>query len=191
MIDVLKDLNEKQKKSVMHYTGPLLVIAGPGMGKTTVITHRIAYLIRKYEVNPDNILAITFTNKASQVMRDRLSNEKLIDEHDSSQVKVFTFHAFCQSVLREHAPKIGLSKNFMVCNDDMQEEILTECLHELNLINLNTVSRRLQWLSQDIMVDYKNKLTLDLKSVRFSAYEIFIRFTQTRLRFSSNRREQG
>ena len=150
MIDVLKDLNEKQKKSVMHYTGPLLVIAGPGMGKTTVITHRIAYLIRKYEVNPDNILAITFTNKASQVMRDRLSNEKLIDEHDSSQVKVFTFHAFCQSVLREHAPKIGLSKNFMVCNDDMQEEILTECLHELNLINLNTVSRRLQWLSQDI-----------------------------------------
>ena len=150
MIDILQDLNEKQKEAVMHHTGPLLVRAGPGTGKTTVITRRIAHLIRKYKVYPNNILAITFTNKASQVMSDRLSNEELLEEHDSSQVKVFTFHAFCQSVLREHAPNIGLSKYFIVCNDEIQEEILTECLHELNLINLNTVSHRLQWLSQDI-----------------------------------------
>ena len=150
MIDILQDLNQKQKESVMHHTGPLCVRAGPGTGKTTVITRRIAYLIREYRVNPQNILAITFTDKASQVMRDRLSDEELIEEYKSTQVKVFTFHAFCQRVLREHAPKIGLDKNFMVCNDEIREEILTECLHELKLINLNTVSGRLQWLRQDI-----------------------------------------
>lgn len=150
MMDIPQDLNEKQKESVKHHTGPLLVRAGPGTGKTKVITHRIAHLISKHKVNPENVLAITFTDKASQVMKDRLSDEKLIEEHKSTQVKVFTFHAFCRSVLREHGPKIGLNKNFMVCNDEIQEEILTECLHELKLINLNTVSRRLQWLSQDI-----------------------------------------
>ena len=150
MIDVLQDLNQKQKESVTHHTGSLLVKAGPGTGKTTVITRRIAYLIREHSVNPQNILAITFTDKASQVMRDRLSDEGLIEEYKSTQVKVFTFHAFCQTVLREHAQKIGLDKNFMVCNDEIREEILTECLHELKLINLNTVSRRLQWLSHDI-----------------------------------------
>ena len=150
MIDILQDLNEKQKESVMHHTGPLLVRAGPGTGKTKVITHRIAHLISEHQVNPENILAITFTDKASQVMKDRLSDEELIEEYNSIQVKVFTFHAFCQSVLREHAPKIGLSKNFMVCNDEIQEEILTECLHELKLINLNNIFKRLQWLSQDI-----------------------------------------
>ena len=150
MINVLQDLNDKQIEAVKYHTGPLLVTAGPGTGKTTVITRRIAYLIRQYGVNPENILAITFTDNASQVMRDRLSNEKLIEEHKISEVKIFTFHSFCLNVLREHALKIGLSKNFMVCNDEIREEILTECLHELNLINLNTVSQRVQWLSQDI-----------------------------------------
>ena len=150
MIDILQGLNQKQKESVMHHTGPLFVRAGPGAGKTTVITRRIAYLIRECKVNPKNILAITFTDKASQVMRDRLSDEGLIEEYRSTQVKVFTFHAFCRRVLREHAPRIGLDKNFMVCNDEIREEILTESLHALKLINLNTVSGRLQWLSQDI-----------------------------------------
>ena len=150
MIDVLQNINDKQIEAVTHHTGPLLVRAGPGTGKTTVITHRIANLIRKYDVNPENILAITFTDNASQVMRDRLSDEELIEEHKISQVKIFTFHSFCLNVLRKHADKIGLSKYFMVCNEDIREEILTECLYEFNLINLNTVSRRLQWLSQDI-----------------------------------------
>ena len=150
MINVLQGLNEKQKKAVIHRSGALFVSAGPGTGKTKVITHRIAHLIREYRINPNNILAITFTNKATQVMRDRLCNEELIEEQASSQVKVFTFHAFCQSVLREHASKIELNKNFMVCDEEIQREILIECLHELNLNNINTVENRIKWLSQDI-----------------------------------------
>ena len=150
MVNIFQDLNEKQKESVMHHTGPLLVRAGPGTGKTTVITRRIAYLIREYKVNPKSILALTFTDKASRVMQDRLSSEELIGEHASSQVTVSTFHSFCRGVLREHGSNIGLSKNFMVCNDEIQAEILIECLQELNLVKLNTVSKRLGWLRQDI-----------------------------------------
>ena len=150
MVNIFQDLNEKQKESVMHHAGPLLVRAGPGTGKTTVITRRIAYLIREYQVNPESILALTFTDKASRVMQDRLSSEELIEEHASSQVEVSTFHSFCRGVLQEHGSNIGLSKNFMVCNDEIQAEILIECLQELNLVKLNTVSTRLKWLRQDI-----------------------------------------
>ena len=196
MIDVLQDLNEKQKESVMHHTGPLLARAGPGTGKTTVITRRIAHLIREHKVYPENILAITFTNKASQVMSDRLSNEELIEEHDSSRVKVFTFHAFCQSVLREHAPKIGLSKNFTVCNDEIQEEILTECLHELNLINLYTVSRRLQlkhkreYSHEQIVILYRRHELADDLAVKL--LEAGIRFQRVQPTNSfQNRNRQG
>lgn len=130
-MNILHDLNEKQIQAVIHKDGPMLVIAGPGTGKTKVITHRIAYLIRQHGIKPESILAITFTNKAAQEMRDRVNNE--IGEPHGSNIKVSTFHAFCVKVLREHAHHIGLSENFAIFDQEIQDEVLLEVVNELNL----------------------------------------------------------
>ena len=129
-MNILHDLNEKQIEAVTHKDGPLLVIAGPGTGKTKVITHRIAYLIDEHEVKPESILAITFTNKAAQEMRDRVNSE--IDIQRGDKVKIFTFHAFCHRILREHASKIGLDEDFRVLSHEDQEDILIEVVENLN-----------------------------------------------------------
>ena len=130
-MNTLHGLNEKQIAAVTHKDGPLLVIAGPGTGKTKVITHRIAHLIREHNIRPENILAITFTNKAAEEMQQRINSE--IGEPHGSSVKACTFHAFCVRVLRKHALKIGLSENFTIFDQELQDEILTESVRELNL----------------------------------------------------------
>ena len=130
-MDILHGLNEKQTEAIIHKDGPLLVIAGPGTGKTKVITHRIAYLIREHRIKPYKILAITFTNKAAEEMRERVNNE--IGEPHGSDIKVSTFHAFCVKVLRKHAQHIGLSENFAIFDQEIQDEIMDEVVRELNL----------------------------------------------------------
>lgn len=130
-MDKLHGLNKKQTEAIIHKDGPILVIAGPGTGKTKVITHRIAYLIREHGIKPYSILAITFTNKAAEEMRERVNNE--IGEPHGSNIKVSTFHAFCVKVLRKHAHHIGLSENFAIFDQEIQDEILEEVVRELNL----------------------------------------------------------
>lgn len=130
MKEILQDLNEKQKEAVMHKDGPLLVIAGPGTGKTRVITHRISYLIRTYNVNPENILAIAFTKKAAQEMQERVNRE--IGEIQSSKVKIFNFHSFCYRTLREHASAIELDEDFRILDQETQEDLLIRIVKELN-----------------------------------------------------------
>ena len=130
-MNILDGLNEKQIEAVTHKDGPLLVIAGPGTGKTKVVTHRIAYLIVKHKVAAAEILAITFTNKAAREMQERISNE--IDEQKGSNVQVTTFHSFCVEILRAYAPRIGLSENFTIFDQEIQDEILTEVVNELIL----------------------------------------------------------
>ena len=130
-MNILQNLNEKQTEAVIHKDGPILVIAGPGTGKTKVITHRIAYLIREHGIRPYNILAITFTNKAAEEMRERVNRE--IGEPHGSDIKVSTFHAFCVKVLRKHAQQIGLSENFAIFDQEVQDEILEEVVRELHL----------------------------------------------------------
>lgn len=151
-MNILNELNEKQREAVTHKNGPLLVIAGPGTGKTKVITHRIAYLIREHGVKPENILAITFTNKAAAEMQERINNE--IGEPHGSSVKACTFHAFCVKVLRKHAVQIGLSENFTIFDQAFQDEILTESVRELNL-NPDDYP---PWLLRNIISDAKCKL---------------------------------
>ena len=148
-MNILHELNEKQKESVIHKNGPLLVIAGPGTGKTKVITHRIAYLIRYHGIKPENILAITFTNKAAEEMQERINTE--IGEPHGSSVKACTFHAFCVKVLRKHALKIGLSENFTIFDQELQDEILTESVRELSL-NADDYP---PWLLRNIISDAK------------------------------------
>ena len=118
-MDIHQKLNEKQGQAVTHKDGAILVVAGPGTGKTMVITHRIAHLIHQHGVPPEQILAVTFTNKAAQEMLDRI--KKLLGTTQGLDVKIHTFHAFCVGLLREHAPEIGLNKNFTIFDQETQE----------------------------------------------------------------------
>lgn len=149
-MDILHELNEKQKEAVEQKDGPILVIAGPGTGKTRVITHRIANLIREHSVKPDNILAITFTNKASQEMQDRVIDE--IGDPHGPQVKVKTFHSFCVKVLRDHAIEIELNENFAIFDQEIQDEILTEIVKDLNLSSNDYP----YWRLRSVLSDYKH-----------------------------------
>ena len=151
-MNTLHGLNEKQIEAVEHKDGPLLVIAGPGTGKTKVITHRIAYLINEHKVAPEEILAITFTNEAAREMKERINNE--IGEPQGPNVKITTFHSFCVEVLRMYAPRIGLSENFTIFDQEIQDEILTESIRELNLNPDDYPS----WLLRNIISNAKCKL---------------------------------
>ncbi len=158
-MNTLHGLNEKQVEAVTHKDGPLLVIAGPGTGKTKVITHRIAHLIREHNIRPERILAITFTNKAAEEMQERINAE--IGEPHGSSVKACTFHAFCVKVLRNHALKIGLSENFTIFDQELQDEILTESVRELNL-NPDDYP---PWLLRNIISDAKCTLQNPIDAV--------------------------
>src|SRR5688572_12096159 len=109
MTDLLHDLTPAQKDAVTHSDGPLLVLAGAGSGKTRVITRRVAHLIEKRGVEPRSILAITFTNKASGEMAERIS--KLTG---GARVSVSTFHAFCARTLRRFATRLGYRPDFTI-----------------------------------------------------------------------------
>ena len=158
-MNTLHDLNEKQVEAVTHKDGPLLVIAGPGTGKTKVITHRIEHLIREHNIRPEKILAITFTNKAAEEMQERINTE--IGEPHGSSVKACTFHAFCVKVLRAHALKIGLSENFTIFDQELQDEILTESTRELNL-NADDYP---PWMLRNIISDAKCTLQNPVEAV--------------------------
>ncbi len=151
-MNILHDLNEKQREAVTHKDGPLLVIAGPGTGKTKVITHRIAYLIREHSIKAENIVAITFTNKAAQEMQQRINSE--IGEPHGSSIKAFTFHGFCVRILRKHAQRIGLSENFTIFDQEFQDEVLTESVRDLSL-NADDYP---PWLLRNIISDAKCRL---------------------------------
>ena len=123
--DILQNLNEEQRRAVEAVTGPVLIIAGPGSGKTRVITHRIAYLVRVLNVNPRRILAVTFTNRAAREMRSRV--EALIGER-AGQMTMGTFHAFGARVLREHGELIGVDNEFVIYDQDDQQSLIKRAI---------------------------------------------------------------
>ena len=110
-MSIYDTLNDRQKEAVYATEGPVLLLAGAGSGKTRVLTHRIAYLIENNGVNPWNILAITFTNKAAGEMRERV--DKLIG-FGSEQIWVSTFHSTCVRILRRHIDLLGFGTNFTI-----------------------------------------------------------------------------
>src|SRR6266851_4878149 len=132
--DLLAGLNEPQKKAVTMTEGPVLILAGPGSGKTRVITHRIAYLVQHENISPWRILAVTFTNKAAKEMRDRL--EKLVGINESKEMTIGTFHAICARILRIEADyllPLGLNRSFVIFDTDDQTSLVKQAIKELNL----------------------------------------------------------
>ena len=129
-MDFLTGLNKEQQEAVQHNKGPLLILAGAGSGKTRVLTHRIAYLIDQCDVNPWNILAITFTNKAAKEMRERVDN---IVGYGSENIWVSTFHSTCVRILRRYIEAIGYDRNFTIYDTDDQKTLMKDICKYLNI----------------------------------------------------------
>ena len=132
IVDFLKDLNPAQREACEHINGPLLVLAGAGSGKTRVLTHRIAHLIRSQKVSPQSILAVTFTNKAAGEMRSRI--EGIIGPL-GKVVWVSTFHSACLRILRRHAQAIGYDPSFLIYDDTDQLTLIKNILKETGILN--------------------------------------------------------
>src|SRR5690554_4337826 len=122
-VDWINNLNPPQRRAVTHHTGPLLVLAGAGSGKTRVLTHRVAYLIDHFDVSPDAIVAVTFTNRAAGEMRHRV-DALLEDKEAASRVVISTFHSLGARLLRRFAPRAQLSWNFSIYDDGDQRRLI-------------------------------------------------------------------
>jgi len=129
-MSLLNDLNPVQQKAVSETEGPLLVFAGAGSGKTRVLTYRIAYLIEEKRVPPWNILAVTFTNKAADEMRERVDH---LLGASAKGAWISTFHSACVRILRRHIDVLGFHKNFVIYDEQDQERHLKTVMKELDL----------------------------------------------------------
>ncbi|MGM0419719.1 MAG: DNA helicase PcrA [Bacillota bacterium] len=171
--EVLKDLNEPQREAVKHDKGPALVLAGAGSGKTRVLTRRVAYLISKYGVAPENILAMTFTNKAASEMVERVNS--LTGTRGSW---IGTFHSFGARLLRKEASKMGYSANFSIYDTSDQKRMVKDIMQEMNLdikktkpaLILNKISEAKNTLTtpENFVVeqfDYLSELTAEIYPV--------------------------
>ena len=128
---LLRDLNPAQRQAVTHDGGPLLIVAGAGSGKTRVLTHRIAHLIRVRKVNPFSILAITFTNKAAGEMKERVG--QLVGERLGGAMWVMTFHSACVRILRREGVRLGYKSTFTIYDDSDSERLIAYCLRDLDI----------------------------------------------------------
>ena len=139
--NLLTGLNPEQKRAVCHDEGPLLILAGAGSGKTRVITYRIAYLVRMRRIRPSAILAITFTNKAANEMKERIRD--LVGDM-ASYMWVGTFHAMFARILRRHAEMLQFEKSFSILDTDDQLKIIKECISEMDLNDKIFIPRSVQ-----------------------------------------------
>ena len=130
MNELLAGLNDKQKEAVLHFEGPLLILAGAGSGKTRVLTHRIASLIEEHQVPPYHILALTFTNKAANEMRERVNN---IIEYGAGSIWVSTFHSTCVRILRRFIDHLGYDNAFTIYDSDDQKSLMKDICKQLNI----------------------------------------------------------
>ncbi len=128
---VLRGLNTEQREAVVHGSGPLLIFAGAGSGKTRVLTHRTAFLMKELRVPPQQILAVTFTNKAAQEMKTRM--ERLVGVYGLRDMWVGTFHAICARILRRDGELIGVKRDFVVFDDSDQMTLMKDVLRDMQL----------------------------------------------------------
>jgi len=130
-MDLLEDLNPPQREAVTHPGGPLLILAGAGSGKTRVLAYRVAHLLRERRVPPGRILAVTFTNKAANEMRERV--DRLLGGGITRAMWIGTFHHICSRILRRNGNRIGIDRNFVIYDDDDQRSVVRRVLKGLGL----------------------------------------------------------
>ena len=130
-LEYLDGLNEKQKEAVFYLDGPLLIVAGAGSGKTKVLTSRIAHIINNKKAYPNQILAVTFTNKAAKEMQDRVS--KILKKKAIGLSWLGTFHSICAKLLRKHAQAVGLNANFTIIDQDDQIRLIKNICKSENI----------------------------------------------------------
>ncbi len=131
MNEILKGLNPQQQKAVTASDGPVLVLAGPGSGKTRVLTHRVSWLVLERDVPPWRIMAVTFTNKAAREMRERL--ERQLGVSRAAELTLGTFHATCARILRRDGETIGIPRNYVIFDADDQVSLVRQVLKDLNI----------------------------------------------------------
>lgn len=172
----IEKLNKKQREAVLTTEGPLLIAAGAGSGKTRVLTHRIAYLIQEKKVNPWNILAITFTNKAANEMKNRV--QQLVGS-EADAIWVSTFHSMCVRILRREGHLIGYQQNFSIIDQSEQQTLMRQVLKELNLDSKQYREKDLLWIidqakNQGINVeDFRNQANNYLEEIHAQVYTLY------------------
>src|SRR6266849_6127628 len=183
--DLLAGLNEPQRRAVTTTQGPVLILAGPGSGKTRVITHRIAYLVQHEQVSPWHILAVTFTNKAAKEMRERL--EKLVGVNESKEMMIGTFHAICARVLRieaDYLAPLGLNRSFVILDASDQTTLIKRAIKDLDLDEKQYKPANMQALisrakndmqSPDQMAERAAKYTEEVAARIYKAYQKLMR----------------
>ena len=171
---ILDGLNEEQKKAVLQTEGPLLILAGAGSGKTKVLTTKIAYLIEEIGVNPYNILAITFTNKAAKEMSTRLFN--MVGKKANS-AQVSTFHSFGVKILLENYKLLGYEKNFVIMDSEDSSSVIKKILKEFGLdpkvYNPNAIRNKISSCKNELMMpnDYAKYAISDFDKIIHRVYK--------------------
>ena len=140
--ELLESLNDEQRDAVTHLDGPLLILAGAGSGKTRVITYRIAYMMKQHQVRPWQILAITFTNKAANEMRERITS--LVGD-SSKYIWCGTFHSIFARILRKHAELLGYTESFTIIDSDDQTKLVKDSMKELDIDEKKFKARSIQY----------------------------------------------
>lgn len=190
MSNELDTLSEIQKKAVQHKDGPLMVVAGPGSGKTRVIANRIAHLINHHQVPPERILAVTFTNKAAEEMRERCN----VLTKEKNGANVSTFHSLCVLLLRNYGKHINVEPNFSIYDDSDQMRLVKRILKDMDK-DIKSLPYKISTLIGEISVAKNNKLTpsqyveegMNSEGATFSqsVFEIFDRYEKL-LKFSNS-----
>ena len=174
---LLDELNPEQRAAAEHVDGPMLILAGPGSGKTRVIVYRTAYLIHNAGIPAENITALTFTNKAAKEMKDRISS---LTDQSSSQVTASTFHSLCSRILRSYGSAISVDPNFSIYDQQDQLRLIRECLKDIigetnraKRISPNAVLSRISKLKTSFVspAEFKSSLETMFEEVVQRTYE--------------------
>lgn len=178
-------LNDRQKEAVLYGDGPLLILAGAGSGKTSVLTKRVAYLIKERNVSPSNIVAITFTNKAAKEMKERIIKEVGKEGYD---IQISTFHSFGLRIIKENYEKLGYEKNFTIIDSDDSLTVVKKILKEMGIdyarFNPKFIKNQISSCKNEMVTPekYKNLVNDELSDI---TYKVYKRYQDTLLRNNS------
>lgn len=178
-------LNDRQKEAVLWGDGPLLILAGAGSGKTSVLTARVAYLIKERGVNPKNIVAITFTNKAAKEMKERIIKQVGSIGYD---IQISTFHSFGLRIIKENYERLGYDKNFTILDSDDSLTVIKKVLKELNVdtsrCNPKFIKNRISSCKNEMVTPdkYKNFVNDEISDITYKTYK---KYQETLLRNNS------